>query len=214
MRQRRTMRGSPPYLTGKLLLCNCSMAPFSASSAIGSAPAKALKGGRKDLRVKLSAKQKQLKPDHALVLHVEITNHGAEDIYVPRMFTTSGCVISQLKIVILQGPRYEGPGTRPAVDCSELATNDPGKVPLDYVLTNGWILLPRGYSYAGDVSTDYTLHKPGRYLVGGKFASGGFYGSCLAGYEAELRRLRYEVWTGEVQLNPIWIEVLNPTKKK
>jgi hypothetical protein len=208
------MRGSPPYLSGKLLLCNCSMAPFSVSSGIGSAPGKALKRGEKDVRVKLSAKQKQLKPGDTLVLHVEITNNGAEDIYVPRMLTTSGCVISQLKIVILQGPRHEGPGKGRAVDCSELATNDLRKAPIDYVLTNGWLLLPRGYSYAGDVSTDYTLHKPGRYLMGGKYASDGFYRSCLAGYEAELSRLRYEVWTGEVQLNPIWIEVIKPGRKK
>lgn len=183
---------------GTLTLCICLSTPSSVSSGGGSEEAR--KHGEKDLKVKLIAKEKALRLGDNLVLRVEITNDGAEDIYV-------------LQIVILKGPAYEGEGTACAADCF----NPPNYVsnrPVSEVLTKQWILLPRGYSYTGEVRTDYTFRKVGRNLVGGTYTSGGFVGDCYSGFDEQLKQLNYEVWAGEVKLNPIWVEVTKSASKK
>jgi len=62
------------------------------------------------------------------------------------------------------------------------------------------------------------LRIPGRYRIQGRYWSRGFLAedinNPLLGYADELKQLPYHSWTGEVETNSIWIEVVKPRSRK
>jgi hypothetical protein len=130
-------------------------------------------------------------------------------MFVRKEIEVYDCASGSLKIRSLKGNAFPGPGVGCAKDCWPSKASDPDKKPIASVVIGDWVPLPPDHTFSRDIWA-HELGKPGKYLIGGTYSAVGLAQSCNGIYtEEEMAKLPYKLWTGQVELNPIWIVVAN-----
>lgn len=171
--------------------------------------------------VRISATKTRLQPGESVVLHVEIWNAGQQDVYIFKEFNEPDNPLSSLNVTLYYGTKPDIPNVR-IVSADTPAFSLKAGSPLANALSVGCVALAPGHSYGGDVVMNTTMYGrlriPGRYRIQGRYWSRGFLAedinNPLLGYADELKQLPYHSWTGEVETNSIWIEVVKPRSRK
>ncbi len=186
------------------------------------AHAQSLDASAPKLRVRIAAKQNTIRPGQTLVLRAEIFNEGTEAVFVGREIQGPDNALSQLRLNFFKnGKLVDAGGSRRAADYLRYAEDSPSKPPLASEFSKYWVALSPGNFYGGDVVMDpsqyETLRIPGRHLVRGTYMSEGFLhagmNNPLASYVNELKNMPFQAWTGAVDTNSVWIDVVKPSKK-
>jgi len=155
------------------------------------------------------------------MLHVEIVNEGAKDVFIFKEFNEPDNPLSNLDMTLYYGTKPDIPEVR------WISVDTPGfpmkaDSPLASALSIGCVALAPGHFYGGEVVMNASRFKrleiPGKYRIQGRYWSRGILAedinNPLLGYAEELKKLPYRSWTGEVETNSIWIEVVKPRSRK
>ena len=174
-------------------------------------------GTAQKINVRISSAKAKVQPGEGLRLRVEICNEGSESVYVATTFDGPDNALARLKISLFHnGSPVDGPKETSAGDYGRYAADDHRRPPLAELFSKYWVALAPGHFYGGEFvvgpSSFPQLNAPGKYMVRGTYASGGFLSegmnNPLASDVEEVGRMRYQAWVGEVETNPIWIEVV------
>ena len=180
------------------------------------------RAGPQKISVRISTAKPKIRPGESIRLRVEICNEGSESVFVATTFDGPDNALARLKISLFHdGSPIEGPKERSAGDYGRHAPDDHGRFPLAGELSKYWVALAPWHFYGGDFVVDPSsfppLNTPGKYMLRGTYASAGFLtegmNNPLASYVEELSHMPYQPWVGEVETNPIWIEVVQPTQR-
>jgi hypothetical protein len=171
--------------------------------------------------VRISSPQTRLQPGESVVLHVEIWNEGPKDVFISKEFQGPDNALSRLDLSLQYDGGVDWPSVRSVADFIG-SGREHDSPPLASVLSKTWIALPPGHFYGGEATMRASLFDhldiPGRYRVQGKYISRSFFArdmnNPLLGYADELEKLPYQSWTGEFETNSVWIEVVDPKKRK
>jgi|ERR1051325_1095839 hypothetical protein len=163
--------------------------------------------------VRISANHQRFYPGEDVRLRVEIWNQSERDLFVFKDIDTIDNALAKIDLVLYYKGHSIGPKTMLVADCfcSERASYPP----LSEELPRHWIALAPHHFYGGEVILSLAQFKkpqvPGRYLIKGRYSSRGFLAedmnNPLLHYAKELKQLPYEAWVGEVETNPLWIEI-------
>jgi hypothetical protein len=164
--------------------------------------------GIPQIEVRLSLKKKTLQAGDTLAVKVEVWNLGAKAVFIGNDFGAASPV-SRLSFN-LKGPALSGTGSSSAADCMA----DPHEAFASLLLKN-WTILGAGHFYGGMVELDSAVYPqlsmPGRYVLSAKFVSRGLSSAlCMNGVHldaAEVAKLPYHSWEGQIESNSIQIEV-------
>ena len=154
-------------------------------------------------------------PGEDVHLRIEIWNEGEKDIFVSKDISTINNALAKINLDLYYNDQIIGPKTAVYADC--FCSQRPNYPPLSTELPRYWITLSAKHFYEGEVVLSLASLKkpkvPGRYLIKGKYSSRGFLpediNNPLLHYAEELKQLPYEAWVGEVETNPVWIEIAN-----
>lgn len=171
--------------------------------------------------VKISANHRRLQPGDSVVLHVEIWNEGTKDVFIFKEIQGPSNALSGFDFSLQYAKQIDRPSMVSVADCF-CSGRGPDSPPLANPLSIFWIAIPPGHFYGGEATmtpSDFErLRIPGRYRVQGKYTSRGFLAqdinNPLLGNADELKQLPYQSWTGAVETNSVWIEVVDPKKGK
>ena len=159
------------------------------------------------LGVRISVKGKTFRPGDTLKVRVVLSNTGHDTIFVRKEIEMSGCAKGSVRIFSLKGTAFPGPGYGCAIDCWPVE-EDSKRPPIASAVVGDWVPLAPGYTYSREIES-LPLGKPGRYLIKADYGSFGLGGNCGWNYaEGEMAKLPYPLWTGQVETNSIWIEVM------
>jgi hypothetical protein len=173
-----------------------------------------------NISVKIAAVERKIVAGEPLRLRVQIRNEGTEAVFVAANLKDSDNALTRFDLrLYYDGEHIDGPFGKTAKDYLRYRADDPKRPPLANELPKYWLVLPPGNFYGGELEFDsewfHRLSIPGKYRLQGTYTAAGFLtegpNNPLASYFQELGHLPYRPWTGSVDTNSIWIEVVHPT---
>jgi hypothetical protein len=149
---------------------------------------------------------------------VQIANRGSETIFVPNEIHLSGGFASMLDVWL------EDARGRPLLSSSGAADGWGRGTAADFckAVVENWAALPPGHFYgrAIDLTADVyiAVKVPGRYRMRARYISNGMNSASqdnpLAGQQEKIAALPFMDWKGEIESNPIWIEITSPAGRR
>jgi hypothetical protein len=171
-----------------------------------------------DLEVRLSLSRQVFTSDEPITVKVELSNRSKQSFFVGRNFPSAGNSPSTLDTGLEDEHGNDLGGIAGAADYFGLYP----KESFAATLSNGWILLPPGFFYGSVVEVfvpqDKRPLKPGRYRIRAKYSSMGLTKqsemNLVARSPEEVARLPFPSWAGHIDVEPLWIKIVKPPKKK
>jgi hypothetical protein len=165
-----------------------------------------------EIAIKIASTRKHYVTGERVRIRVELTNLGNRDLLVGRELTGYGSNPADITFQVWNSAGKAMPGEKNAGDC--VSRQNPDSVAT--AVLKRWIALPPASSYVStvDFSPSPPLEEPGRYRIVATYESGGveaqYWSDCLKATPEEIANLPFAAWKGEVNSNPIWIEVARP----
>lgn len=164
------------------------------------------------ISVRISTKAGHFRLGQDVFVQVEIWNEGKQDLFISKGIEPDCDTLSSLQLNLFKGRERVGPHVVTVQDCFY---GEPSSYPpLVIELSKYWIALPPHHFYGKQVvmhADRFAGLKPGKYRIQGTYQSRGFLiqdiSNPVAHYTAELEKLPYPSWAGEVDTNPTWIEL-------
>lgn len=140
------------------------------------------------------------------MVRVEVRNVGSERIFVP---SEIGRGFSKVQFWWEESEGKGLLGIANSVDRIGPPHEDFLKL-----LVENWVVLPPGYSYENSVDASSNvaeLPKPGRYRIRAKYVAYDMNSTSLnnprGAYLDRISSLPFPAWKGEVECDPVWIEI-------
>jgi hypothetical protein len=159
------------------------------------------------IEVHLSGLKRSYLVKRPVIVKVEVRNIGRERFFVPSEIGRGGSELefwwegSKGNDLQGMGGAIDGWGRPPQEDFTKL-------------LLENWIVLPPGYSYSTSVDATISVNepKPGRYQVKARYTVSEMdsksMNNPLGAYLDKIPLLPFPAWKGEVESNPISIEIV------
>ena len=167
--------------------------------------------------VRLTSHRTHISPGDSIELRVEVLNNGPKTLFIGRDLEAPSNAMSRLELYLEHDHRLDRPMSNSAAD---YLPDD--KEPFSNILAREWLPLPSNHFYGQTVlmsPTDFPrLKTAGRYQVKGQYISEGFgsprQDNPFRTRAAEIAKLPYTAWEGEIETNSVWVTVEDPREQK
>ena len=162
------------------------------------------------IAVRLTLHRTHISPGQSIELRVEVQNNGPKTLFIGRNLEAPNNAMSRLELYLEHDHRRDRPMSNSAADYLP-----DEKEPFSNILTREWLPLPPNHFYGQTLvmsPTDFPrLKTAGRYQVKGQYISEGFGSpredSPFRTRAAEIAKLPYTAWEGEIETNSVWVTV-------